>query len=232
MKTYLNQLSLAVMLLTSSLLLSACSNTTQSSVKLNAKASSSQSYQKQSNVADTVIITEAKFRFSEIEFESATDEDSTDIEQGPLVLSLNLNGGLTEVGIADVPAGFYEELEFEIEARDEDDVLVNDPDFEGENGQNYSMVISGTINGEPFTFRSEKDVEMELEFEPAFEVNDEEQVSITLNFDTSLWFLDQDGNALNPTDSNNILLIESNIENSIEAFEDDDEDGENDEEED
>ncbi|MBR9918563.1 hypothetical protein GYB29_13010 [bacterium] len=232
MKNYLNKLSLAVMLLTSSLLLSACSNTTQSSVKLNAKASNSQNYQKLNSAADTVIITEAKFRFSEIEFESATDDDSTDIEQGPIILSLNLNGGLTEVGIADVPAGFYEELEFEIEARDEDDALVNDPDFEGENGQNYSMVISGTINGEPFTFRSEKDFEVELEFEPAFEVNDEEQVSITLNFDTSLWFLDQDGNALNPADSNNILLIESNIENSIEAFEDDDEDGEDDEDED
>ncbi|MEQ9280262.1 MAG: hypothetical protein RLN83_12230 [Balneola sp.] len=230
MKNYFNKASLVVLLLTSSLLLSACSDTTQSSVKLNAKASNSQTYQKLNSEADTVIISEAKFRFSEIEFESATDNDSTDIEQGPLVLSLNLNGGLTEVGIADVPAGFYEELEFEIEARDEDDnVMVNDPDFEGENGQNYSMVISGTINGEPFTFKSEKDFEVELEFEPAFEVNDEEQVRITLNFDTSLWFLDQDGNALYPTDSNNTLLIESNIENSIEAFEDDDEDGEDDE---
>jgi|TARA_R110001599_G_scaffold184627_3_gene378439 hypothetical protein len=230
MKNYFNKASLVVLLLTSSLLLSACSDTTQSSVKLNAKASNSQTYQKLNSEADTVIISEAKFRFSEIEFESATDNDSTDIEQGPLVLSLNLNGGLTEVGIADVPAGFYEELEFEIEARDEDDnVMVNDPDFEGENGQNYSMVISGTINGEPFTFKSVKDFEVELEFEPAFEVNDEEQVRITLNFDTSLWFLDQDGNALYPTDSNNTLLIESNIENSIEAFEDDDEDGEDDE---
>ncbi len=229
MKNYFNKASLVVLLLTSSLLLSACSDTTQSSVKLNAKASKSQTYQKLNSVADTVIISEAKFRFSEIEFESATDDDSTDIEQGPIVLSFNLNGGLTEVGIADVPAGFYEELEFEIEARDEDEVVVNDPDFEGENGQNYSMVISGTINGEPFTFKSEKDFEVELEFEPAFEVNDEEQVRITLNFDTSLWFLDQDGNALYPTDSNNILLIESNLENSIEAFEDDDEDGEDDE---
>jgi hypothetical protein len=229
MKNYFNKASLVVLLLTSSLLLSACSDTTQSSVKLNAKASKSQTYQKLNSVADTVIISEAKFRFSEIEFESATDDDSTDIEQGPIVLSFNLNGGLTEVGIADVPAGFYEELEFEIEARDEDEVVVNDPDFEGENGQNYSMVISGTINGEPFTFKSEKDFEVELEFEPAFEVNDEEQVRITLNFDTSLWFLDQDGNALYPTDSNNTLLIESNIENSIEAFEDDDEDGEDDE---
>ncbi len=229
MKNYFNKASLVVLLLTGSLLLSACSDTTQSSVKLNAKASKSQTYQKLNSVADTVIISEAKFRFSEIEFESATDDDSTDIEQGPIVLSFNLNGGLTEVGIADVPAGFYEELEFEIEARDEDEVVVNDPDFEGENGQNYSMVISGTINGEPFTFKSEKDFEVELEFEPAFEVNDEEQVRITLNFDTSLWFLDQDGNALYPTDSNNTLLIESNIENSIEAFEDDDEDGEDDE---
>ncbi len=232
MNNYLNKLSLAVMLLTSSLLLSACSDTSQSSVKLNAKASNGQNYQKLNSVADTVIITEAKFRFSEIEFESATDDDSTDVEQGPLVLSLNLNGGLTEVGIANVPAGFYEELEFEIEARKEEEVVVNDPDFEGENGQNYSMVISGTINGEPFTFRSEKDFEVELEFEPAFEVNDEEQVSITLNFDTSLWFLDQDGNVLNPADSNNILLIESNIKNSIEAFEDDNEDGEGDEDDD
>jgi len=232
MKNHFNKVSIAAILLTGSLLLGACSDTTQSSVKLNVKASTSQNYQKINSAVDTVIITEAKFRFSEIEFESATDDDSTDIEQGPLVLSLNLNGGLTEIGIADVPAGFYEELEFEIDARDEDDVLVNDPDFEGDNGQNYSLVISGTINGQPFTFRSEKDFEVEVEFEPAFEVSDEQQVNITLNFDTSLWFLDQNGNALNPTDSNDILLIESNIENSIEAFEDDNEDGEDDEEED
>lgn len=204
----------------------ACSDSNQTGIKLNAKVQSETQTQKANSLADNVVITEAKFRFDEVEFES--DVDSIEFERGPLVLSLNLSGELTEIGLADVPAGIYEELEFEIDARDDDEELPNDPDLIGPNNEDYSLVIKGTINGEPFTFASVEDFEIELEFNPPVEVNDSEEVSVTLAFDASNWFLDDQGNALDINNEEDRERVEENIENSLEAFEDDDEDGEED----
>lgn len=204
----------------------ACSDSNQTGIKLNAKVETETQLQKANSLADTVVITEAKFRFDEVEFES--DVDSIEFERGPLVLSLNLGGELTEIGLADVPAGFYEELEFEIDARDDDEELPNDPDLIGPNNEDYSLVIKGTINGEQFTFASVEDFEIELEFNPPVEVNDSEEVSVTLAFNASSWFLDGEGNALDLNNEEDRERVEENIENSLEAFEDDDEDGEED----
>ena len=224
MKTIINKTTLLPLLISACVLFTACSDSTGSTIKLNAAVKGSAALQKQKSAADTLIITEAKFRISELEFESALGDDKSDIEVGPVVLSLNLDGALTEVGIADVPSGMYDELEFEIEKRDDDDnTAILDPDFSSEDGSEYSVVIKGSINGEEFTFKSGKDFSVELEFEPAVEINDDQRISVTLTFDINQWFADGNGNVLDPTNASNLSRIETNIENSLDVFEDDDE---------
>lgn len=228
MKTIINKTTLLPLLISASVLFTACSDSTGPSIKLNAGVKGSPALQKQKAAADTLVITEAKFRVSELEFESALGDDKSDIEVGPVILSLNLDGGLTEVGIADVPSGMYDELEFEIEKRDDDDKTILDADFSSEDGSEYSVVIKGLLNGEEFMFRSGKDFSVELEFEPAVEINDDQQISVTLVFDITRWFADASGNVLDPTNAENLSQIEANIENSLDVFEDDDEDGNDD----
>ena len=227
MKTTINKTTLLSLLISASVLFTACSDSTGPSIKLNAAVKGNTSLQKQKSAADTLTITEAKFRISELEFESALGDDKSDIEVGPVILSLNLDGGLTEVGIADVPSGMYDELEFEIEKRD-DDAAILDSDFSSEDGSEYSVVIKGSLNGEGFTFRSGKDFSVELEFDPAVEINDDQRISVTLAFDINQWFADGNGNVLDPTNAANLSQIETNIENSLDVFEDDDEDGNDD----
>jgi len=86
-----------------------------------------------------------------------------------------------------------------------------------------SIVIDGTFNGYPFTFSSSLDEDQERE--GAFTIAPGGTANITLSFDTSRWFSDGQGGALDPSNASNRSQIENNIKASIEAFEDDDHDG-------
>src|SRR3954469_20814353 len=70
-------------------------------------------------------------------------ENEVEVRQGPFVVDLDataLNGAVTRVFDADVPAGTYREFRFEI--------------FPGAALQNASAIVTGTIDGQPFTFTS------------------------------------------------------------------------------
>jgi hypothetical protein len=197
-------------------------------MRLNATSKSNNNAQKAKSQADTLIITEAKFRISELEVESAL-EDSADFEGGPFILDLNLDGGVTELATTEINAGIYEEIEFEIDKPDSGET-PSDPDFKTGEGEieRFSLIIRGTYNGNEFTFRSSKDFEIEVEFEQGVEIqsNAEGMIDVTLSIDTAIWFVDANGNTLDPTLVENQAMIEAAIEASFEAFEDDDRDGE------
>ncbi|WP_018126524.1 hypothetical protein [Balneola vulgaris] len=217
--------------LTAAFVFGACSTSDSgdsAQMRLNATSKSNNSAQKAKSQADTLIITEAKFRISELEVESA-QADSADFEGGPFILDLNISGGITELATTEIKAGIYEELEIEIEKPDSGET-PSDPDFkigEGEN-ERFSLIIRGTYNGNEFTFRSSKDFEIEVEFEQGVEIqsNTEGLIDVTLSIDSAIWFVDANGNTLDPTLVENQAMIEAAIEASFEAFEDDDRDGE------
>jgi hypothetical protein len=167
-------------------------------------------------------LTEIKLLVEELELESTVDEDSLDFEVNDFVASLPLDGSEIEISTANVPAGVYDEFEMEIEH--DDDTNVNDSDFNNESGDGYSIVIKGVYNGEDFMYRSEEDFEIELEFNPPFEINDGSPPSVAINVDPSGWFKDSSGNDLDPTDPANQEQIDENIENSFEVEEDNDDD--------
>jgi hypothetical protein len=86
-----------------------------------------------------------------------------------------------------------------------------------------SIIIDGTFNGSAFTFSSSLDEDQERE--APFTVDPAGTANITLSFDTSRWFSDGQGGALDPSNASNRSQIENNVKASIQAFEDDDHDG-------
>lgn len=178
-------------------------------------------------------LTEIKFVVEELELESAT-EDSMDFEVENLIVNLPLDGSRIQLTSQPISAGFYDEFELEIE-HDEDAQVFEDPDFY-DGDKRFSLVVKGIYNGEEFMFRSDEDFEIELELNPALEIADNSgSAQVAINIDNSAWFLDSEGNPLDPTDPANYEAINENIEQSFDAEaeeEDDDDDDDEDEDDD
>lgn len=190
-----------------------------------------------------LVLEQVTIVLSEVELENLFDDDCEDgdgfdddceeFETGPFLLDLPLDGSVETVLEVDVPVGSYDELEFEIDALDDDDqreidLLRDHPEFD-----DISVRVTGTWNGEPFVFTSDVEAEQELDLVPPLEVNDgDNPVNLTLRLDLDGWFRDGSGNLVDPAtamdDRENEDLVEDNIEESFELFEDDDRDGEDD----
>lgn len=180
-------------------------------------------------------LTEIKMLVEELELESVNN-DSLDFEVDNLIINLPLDGSEIELASSNVPSGTYDEFEMEIEY--DDDSNISDPDFIKESGDDddgYSIVVKGIYNGEEFTYRSDEDFEIEMEFNPPLEITGSSPASIAINIDPTGWFKDSSGNDLDPNDPANRDRIDENIENSFEAEgddDDDDDDSEDDEDDD
>lgn len=175
-------------------------------------------------------LTEIKFVVEELQLESAT-EDSMDFEVENLIVNLPLDGSRIQLTSQTIPAGFYDEFELEIE-HDDDAQVFDDPDF-FDDDKRFSIVVKGIYNGEEFMFRSEEDFEIELELNPALEITDNTgSAQVAINIDTSSWFLDSQGNPLDPTDPANYTTINENIEESFDAEADEEEEDDDDDDDD
>lgn len=173
-------------------------------------------------------LTEVKLLVEELELESVND-DSADFEVENLIVNLPLNGDSVQLSSQLIPAGMYDEFEMEIE-HDDEESEISDPDF-SEGDEEYSIVIRGVYNGEDFLFRSQEDFEIEMDLNPPLEITENgNSVNVNININPSSWFVDSQGNPLDPSDPANREQIEENIENSFDAEteEDDDDDDDND----
>lgn len=181
-----------------------------------------------SALGDTLSIDTAKILLKNIEFKSVIDEDSLDFKTGPFVVRLDLSGTVNTITTGTIPPGTYDRIKFRIH-KPEDTEVVSDPEFNtGPSGdQRFSLIVKGTYNGVPFLFRSREGLDQELSINPPLVITDDAAgVNTTLLTDVSSWFVDSsDGSVLDPSDPDNEDLIEENIENSFDAFEDDDQDG-------
>ena len=201
-----------------------------------------------------VTITRARMILEEVELETDDDDDSSsrtddpdepddsddgiEFETGPILLELALDGTVNEVFVSNVPAGIYDEIEFEVDKLDDDEPedfeALNDPkfaDFVGD--ERYSVILEGTFEeggiAEEFTFRSDLSAEQEYDLIPPMVLEgDDNDANVTLVIDTTMWFVDGAGGVLDPRDPGDAERIEANIIASIEVFEDHDEDGEDD----
>lgn len=139
--------------------------------------------------------------------DSEADSDSDgagneEITTGPVSVDLELDGGVVTAISTHIPAGRYEEVEMDI----------------------ASMRFVGTFDGEAFDVTVPLDLELETEFEPPLDVQD--QLSLTVALDVGAWLREADGSLIDPraleTDAAMRSRMMQRIALSLEAFEDSD----------
>lgn len=190
------------------------------------------------NGGNTLVIDQVRVVLAEIELKlpdaecsgsgsgsSGRGNDCAEIELDPRLIDVPLAGTVTlDLGVL-VPAGTYRELEFKIENVDDDTgpegaLLRANPDIRG-----ASIRVDGTFNGQPFTFKSALEAEIESEFNAPLVVSAENPLNLTISIDVASWFKGAGGTVIDPSNALNALQIGQNIRASFAAFEDDDRNG-------
>lgn len=93
---------------------------------------------------------------------------------------------------------------------------ILDTEFFGNDG-NYSMIIKGTYNQKDFTFRSKTSFDKEFMFE-AVSLNDtRETIVVSKKISLADVFYDENGDLIDPTNSENSSQIMTNIQNGFEV---------------
>lgn len=189
------------------------------------------------DASSTLTLTQVELVMREIELEKVDDDSCDDafegddeceeFETGPRVFNAPVDGSTEPVlSLNDVPEGLYDELEVEIHKVSDDpedaSLLAARPDL-----ADVSIRIEGDFDGAPFTFTTGVEEEFEFEFSPPLDPS-AGPINVTLSIDVESWFRSLDGSLLDPSDEANRSRIETNIEQSFEAFEDNDGDGHDD----
>jgi hypothetical protein len=191
---------------------------------------------------DTLVITQVQMVVRELELKqvyAAGDttpcagdyhEGCEELESGPFLLDLPLSTGATTVMSVPVMPGTYGEFELKVRPPRSDstsDFLAQHPDFAG-----VSIRVTGTWNGTDFTYETGLSASQEMEISPPLVVADSGSTDFTLFIDIGSWFRTAGGDLLDPATANaggpNESLVNHNIHESFEAFEDENHDGCND----
>ena len=172
-------------------------------------------------VATGIELTRARIAVRRLRVERRDAQSDFEISQGPLLLDAAgdaLAGSLLQLVSSSVPAGTYDKLKVDIHAV----TAAPAGAFDDLVARGASVLLEGTVDGQPFVFASA--LEAELEHEGTFELGSASS-NITLSIDASSWFKAADGSRLDPRDTVSKAAIAANIRASFSAFEDDDEDG-------
>lgn len=170
----------------------------------------------------------------------AEEDDCAEVESGPVLVSLPLDGDAPAVVVdTTLPTGRWDEVEFEVHKPEPE---PSTPDFL--EATDFPLATSIRVQGrytpaggaaQDFTYTSDLNAEREIEFEPPLEVTAENTNNVTFSVNVDAWFRRADSTLVNParvTEGGAFEdRVEENIESSIEGFEDDDRDGRDDEEE-
>jgi hypothetical protein len=123
-----------------------------------------------------------------------------------------------------VPAGSYTGVEFEIHppsVSDDGAFIAANPGFEG-----VSVHVAGTYNGVAFEFVSDLEAEQEIHFATPLIVAEGSATDLTLSVDLDTWFRDAAGTIVDPVTATkgqaNENLVKENIRSALDAFEDND----------
>jgi hypothetical protein len=190
-----------------------------------------------------LILTSVEIVLREIELERISDDacDSADFDEdscekfeiGPILLDVPLNGEIEQVLTVEADTGVYDEVEFDLHKVSNDDpedaaFRQAHPDMIGR-----SIRVQGFYNGQPFTYETDIDEEQEHHLVPPLVIDEmTTSVNVTLKVDVDAWFRTAGRDLVNPQSANKggeyESLVNDNIKQSFEAFEDDDHDGEDD----
>lgn len=161
----------------------------------------------------TLELTTIAFIVAELELDCDDDRSApcAEFEAPPTFVDLPLGSGSVDVTSRVIPAGTYDELEFEVEALDVDDDNLWEQDQSAallaEIRQTFpafpedaSMVVEGVFTPSgaaprPFLVYFEAEVEVELDLEPplTIEADGSSSRSLVVDVHPALWFVRGDG---------------------------------------
>ncbi len=145
---------------------------------------------------------------------------------GTMVVYLSTTEMTTDFTVEDVPAGNYDRIRFEVHKCGGSETPP-DPEFrEGSDASlRYSVIVKGTYNLIPFTYKSTKSAHQDIKLETPIIVEANSTANLTITVDPLSWFYINDV-ALNPSDTANENDIDNNIAQSFKkCFLDNDHDG-------
>lgn len=192
----------------------------------------------------TLDVTQVQVVMEDVELERRFDDDCNDVdacekfEIGPVLIDLPLDGGVITPFDVPIPADTYDELELEIDDASDDSTSAQFFAAHPTWPDDASIRIVGTFDAndgagpQPFDVYLEVEVEIERELVPPLVVSDSAQnVNVTVQIDVAHWLM-ENGSLIDPRDlpgdANLQDIVEDNIEESFDAYEDDDHDGEDD----
>lgn len=178
----------------------------------------------------TLVLTQVEVLLENIEIERAgrnkgcdddDDDGCADIDRGPLLLNLPLDGTVERSVTVNLPIGTYDKIEFEIDDLDDDsrsELATTRPEF-----RDVSIIANGTYDGAAFVFSSRVEAEQEIRLPTPIVVTEtSSDVAVTVSIDVGRWFVDNAGTVVNPSDAALKRAINDRIERSFEAFGNDD----------
>lgn len=158
-------------------------------------------------------------------------DDCDELQAGPALVDLPVDGTTKVVLDGAVPPGTYTALHAKLDAvtPDEDEpgvaaFLVAHPDWKGVSVKVTGVFTDAKSQTHDFTFASEADAAIEAAFQPAITVAAGTS-NITVSVDVASWFKDKTGAVIDPTDPANARAIDHNVQQSFRTFKDDDRDG-------
>lgn len=170
--------------------------------------------------------------------DSIDDDSCEEFEAPPQFIQLPLDGGTEPTVSQPVPAGVYDELEFEVEDLELDEdgedaveiqallaaIRAQFPDWPEE----ASMLVTGTFTpngGSAVAFRVffEAEIEIEIEFDPPLDLTDGTDASVDVVVDPAAWFKRPDNTVMDLSQfEGQVVEFESEMEDGFSEFEFDD----------
>ena len=154
-----------------------------------------------------IALSSVQLRASEVELESDGESESKfEWKGGDFSVNLPVNGNVAVTAFnRAIPEGSYDELELRIE----------------------SARIQGTFDGKPFDITVNVNEDLELEFDFPIVVGGDGATNITIGVIVESWFRTSTGAVIDPTNFNSTIesQLRARIRASLDAFEDEDRDG-------
>ena len=169
-----------------------------------------------------IVLTRVRIVIRKVELEQAGSAEMDEVASGPYLLDLSgaaLDGSVQRVLDATFTPGTYSEIKLEVHKPESGETAVNADMKEMVDAQ-ASIIADGTIDGAPFSFKTSVDTEQQFTGNMVLSAGS----NLTLSVDPSGWFT-FGGARLDPRNESNRSQIENNIQQSFEAFKDDNHDG-------
>ncbi|MDR3627773.1 MAG: hypothetical protein P4L45_13105 [Ignavibacteriaceae bacterium] len=201
-----------------------CTNNGENPPSGNFSLSVSRGTQMSKTSANSLVITSAKIIVSNLRIkgkyidttniENDDDVDEVVLKDGPFVLPLTLGNDSNVVLVNNVSAGTYYGAKFEIHKLQPGEVSPDTEFYDSTTGRRYSIVVHGTYNGTPFTFKSSMSAKQMVVFQQPIVITTTGFINVTLLVDPYSWFT-VNGQLINPLDVNSSVMINALIRASF-----------------